>query len=187
MPKRTKANETTISVLLMEDNDDHSALIESQLRNGTAVELERVNQLSAGLERIGKGGIDAVLLDLGLLDSDGMETLEKTVRQFPNVPVVVLTTLDDETLALTAVKKGAQDYLAKENISSDLLLRSIRYAIERMANSGKSPPKEELRQRTLYFTDSEWEQIRNLAFGENRKYSDVVRTIVRDYFGLPAR
>jgi signal transduction histidine kinase len=83
------------------------------------------------LERLVSGGIDLVLLDLGLPDSQGLDTLSKVHAQAPAVPTVVLTGLDDETLALQAVRQGAQDYLVKGDFDSKVLWRVMRYAVER--------------------------------------------------------
>ena len=170
----------TLTVLLIEDNVDHSALIEGRLKDSAEVRIECVNRLTAGFAVLAKGKTDAVLLDLGLPDSEGLETLTKTVKKFPDLPIIVLTTLDDEKLAVDAVTKGAQDYLTKDNVTREILLRAVRYAVERKAQQPKA--KEELRQRTLYFSDAEWEAVRRKAFDEERKYTDVVREIVREYF-----
>lgn len=173
---------SSLSVLLIEDNADHGALIESHLNRVPNLQSERVDRLSSGLARLANGGIDAVLLDLRLPDSSGLETLTTVVQRFPDLPVIVLTTLADERLAVDAVKHGAQDYLSKDKISGEILLRAIRYGIERQAQQPKA--KEELRQRTLYFSDTEWEAVRKKAFEENRKYTDIIREIVREYFDL---
>ena len=98
---------------------------------GQGFAIEWVSRLADGLERLGRGGIDLVLLDLGLPDSQGLDTFIKAHAQAPQVPFVVLTGLADETLALTAVRQGAQDYLFKEATDPQLLLRAIRYATER--------------------------------------------------------
>ncbi len=95
------------------------------------VELEWASQLSSALERLSEGGVDLLLLDLNLPDSEGIATFERAYAFAPGVPIVVLTDLDDEEVALSTVKGGAQDYLVKGQVSQDLLLRSIRYAIER--------------------------------------------------------
>jgi PAS domain S-box-containing protein len=96
-----------------------------------AFDLERVERLDDALERLGRVGIDVVLLDLGLPDSQGMATFERTRRRVPDEPIVVISGLDDERLALEAVRSGAQDYLVKGRIEGQLLARVLRYAIER--------------------------------------------------------
>lgn len=93
--------------------------------------LECAGRLSTGLEHLAGGGIDLVLLDLSLPDSRGIDTLRRVRAQAPEVPIVVLTGLDDEVLAIEAVQTGAQDYLVKGQIDKNLLTRAIRYAIER--------------------------------------------------------
>jgi PAS domain S-box-containing protein len=84
------------------------------------------------VERLAKGGIDAVLLDLGLPDSQGISTFVKLHHQFPRTPIVVLTGLTDEELGLQAVREGAQDYLIKGKVDSQWLCRAILYAVERV-------------------------------------------------------
>jgi light-regulated signal transduction histidine kinase (bacteriophytochrome) len=93
--------------------------------------VEIADRLSAALERLGEGGIDAVLLDLALPDSQGWGTFDTIRGKAPAIPVIVLTGLGDEALALKMVKKGAQDYVAKMELNGGILPRAIRYAVER--------------------------------------------------------
>jgi two-component system, cell cycle response regulator len=95
------------------------------------MELEWAESLSSALKRLHHGGVDLLLLDLDLPDSQGMETFERAHAFAPEVPIVVLTGVDDEELALGTVQGGAQDFLVKGEASPDLLLHSIRYAVER--------------------------------------------------------
>src|SRR5204862_1143637 len=81
--------------------------------------------------RLAHSGVDVVLLDLGLPDSQGLDTFVRARRGAPNEPIVVISGLDDEQLALEAVRSGAQDYLVKGRIEGQLLARVLRYAIER--------------------------------------------------------
>jgi len=124
-----------IKVLLIEDSPGDARLIEEMLSevNGTPFDVENVSRLSDGLTRIAKGGIDAVLLDLGLPDSVGLDTFKKIQDHAPEVPIVMLTGLDDTELALEGMRMGAQDYLVKGSADGDLLARTLRYAIERKA------------------------------------------------------
>jgi PAS domain S-box-containing protein len=94
-------------------------------------ELVRVDRLEPALERLGHANVDVVLLDLGLPDSVGWATFERTRQRTANEPIVVISGLDDEELALQAVRSGAQDYLVKGRIEGQLLARVLRYAIER--------------------------------------------------------
>jgi two-component system, cell cycle sensor histidine kinase and response regulator CckA len=123
----------TLKVLLVEDNPDDALLLRRMLRNARDVrfELEHADKISAALERIAEGGLDVVLLDLSLPDSQGLDTFFKVHALAPEVPIVVLTGLDNESLAYEAVQEGAQEYLVKGKADSDFLVRSIRYAIER--------------------------------------------------------
>lgn len=122
-----------IRVLLIEDNSGDARLIREILAEvkGALFEIERVDRLSEGLQRMAAGGIDLVLLDLTLPDSIGFNTFSRAHAQDPELPIVVLTGLDDETLAIKSVKAGAQDYLVKGQIDQYLLVRAMRYAVER--------------------------------------------------------
>ncbi len=124
---------TVLKVLLIEDNAGDARLIQEMLLevDGSMFELESVDSLSTGLERLATGDIDVVLLDLGLPDSSGLDTFIKVHAQASEVAIVVLTGLDDAELAIKAVHEGAQDYLPKSQLDSELLVRSTRYAIER--------------------------------------------------------
>ncbi len=121
-----------INILLIEDSPDDAFLIQEMLAQaGREFELARADRLSTGLARLAEDGVDVVLLDLGLPDSQGLKTFVKVCAQAPDVPIVVLTGLDDEELAVEAVAQGAQDYLVKGQVEGHLLARAIRYAIER--------------------------------------------------------
>lgn len=140
-----------IKVLLIEDNPGDARLIKEMLAEAKSVsfDFEWKDNLTKGLKRLTEKGIDVVLLDLMLPDSAGAETFVKTHACAPHVPILVLTGLDDETVAIGAVKEGAQDYLIKGQIDSNLLIHAVRYAIERMRI--KEQLKEsEMRYRTLF-------------------------------------
>ena len=120
-------------VLLVEDNPGDIFLFTEALQEagGDDLSLESVNTLSLALERLSQGGIDLCLLDLGLPDSMGLETFNKACQYADDIPFVVLTGLEDEKAAVTAVRDGAQDFLVKGQIDGPSLIRTIRYAIER--------------------------------------------------------
>ena len=123
-----------IHLLLIEDNPGDAVLIREMLAEarGMSFELEWMETLSEGIERLALGGIDVVLLDLALTDSTGLETLRRLRAASPWSPVVVvLSGLNDEEISFQAVQEGAQDYLIKGQVDSSLLVRSIRYALER--------------------------------------------------------
>ncbi len=120
-------------ILLIEDNPGDVLLIREMIRDsgGEAVRLERAGRLQEGIELLRQGGIDVVLLDLALPDSEGLSTLSSVRAKSPSVPVVILTGIDDQETALEAVRQGAQDFLIKGRFDGSLLVRSARYAIER--------------------------------------------------------
>ncbi|MCK4533798.1 response regulator [bacterium] len=122
-----------IKILLIEDNPDEARLIEEMLLEVNAGDfiVECVNRLSTGLERLNEGNIDIILLDLTLPDSRGFDTFLKVQTQVPELPIIVLTNLDNEALAVKEVRKGAQDYLLKSEVTGNLLMCCIQYAIER--------------------------------------------------------
>src|ERR1043165_6870902 len=124
---------TPIRVLLVEDNPGDARLILEMLRETQDLdfELESLESLAPALARISRTGVDVVLLDLGLPDSQGLETFSRVQAHLPNDPIVVISGLDDQSVALDAVRAGAQDYLVKGRIEGQLLARVIRYAIER--------------------------------------------------------
>ncbi len=126
-------NSDTIRVLLIEDNPGDSRLIREMIVDAgdSFVQLECVDRLGTGLERLAMGGFDALLLDLSLPDSQGLATFSTAYTRAPGIATIVLTGLDDEELAVKAVRAGAQDYLVKGQVDGNLLVRSLRYAIER--------------------------------------------------------
>jgi len=122
-----------IKVLLVEDSPGDARLIREMLKEvGTGqFELAHVERLDDGLEHLAREPFDVLLLDLNLPDSVRLDTLSRACAHTSEVPIVVLTILADVALGVKAVQKGAQDYLVKEQVTPDLLARSIRYAIER--------------------------------------------------------
>jgi two-component system, cell cycle response regulator len=137
----------TIRILLIQDNSDYAVAIRRKLVKDTenAFVLNAVSNLKDALDYFLTGAPDIVLLELSLPDSEGLATFEKIQSAAPQVPIVVLTTLDQELNALRAVQKGAQDYLLKTEDEAKLLMRIIRCTLER------NRVKQELMQ--LSFTD----------------------------------
>jgi diguanylate cyclase (GGDEF)-like protein len=120
-------------VLLIEDNPGDARLIQEMLAEDpeTSFQLNCVDRLSRGLEFLAAGKTGLVLLDLSLPDSNGLDTFAKVYAHSPAVPIIVLTGNDDRTVALSAVKSGAQDYVVKGKLDRELLVRSMQYSIER--------------------------------------------------------
>ncbi len=131
-------SENRLQVLLVEDNAADARLIrevlaDAELGHAAAMpfRLLTADRLATGLARLAENGADVVLLDLSLPDSQGLNTLVSVTAQAPAVPIVVLTGLDNEEVAVRALQEGAQDYLVKGQVEGTLLVRTIRYAIER--------------------------------------------------------
>ncbi len=121
------------TVLLVEDNPNDARLIEVMLEDAGAewFDLEQVESLGQGLERVERGDIGVILLDLTLPDSRGLDTFTLMHAAAPGIPIIVLSGLDDTRMAVQAVHEGAQDFLLKGQVSAQILVRAMRYAIER--------------------------------------------------------
>lgn len=119
-------------LLLIEDDDGDIALINELLKESRdyVIEIHTTQTLAAGIETVKKNAFDIVLLDLTLPDSQGLNTF-LLFYENASIPIIVLSGLEDDELAYQAVCQGAQDYISKNNMDGRLLLRSIRYAIER--------------------------------------------------------
>lgn len=156
-----------IRVLLVEDDPDDVLLLRDMLDEASPGEfiLTQVDRLERAVATAKTEPLDVALLDLSLPDSRGLTTFHEFHEQLPEMPVVVLTGLNDETVAVGAVHGGAQDYLIKGHVDGTLLVRSIRYAIERQRASFY---RDLLNQRELFdaavsqmsdgilVTDGEW-------------------------------
>lgn len=122
-----------LKILLVEDNPADVRLLREYLSDSPTLrfELETVGWLSAALQVVAQRRFDLVLVDLSLPDCRGLATFQRLRQAAPDTPIVVLSGLDDESLAISAVREGAQDYLVKGRIEPYLLGRAIRYAVER--------------------------------------------------------
>jgi diguanylate cyclase (GGDEF)-like protein/PAS domain S-box-containing protein len=130
---RTQVPLQITRALLVEDNPGDAELVRDMLVSArtSTYEVAWVTNLAKGLAALERGGIDVVLLDLSLPDSRGLETFERVYEKAARAPIIVMTGLEDEDLAATAVRQGAQDYLSKRDLRPDTLARAIRYALER--------------------------------------------------------
>jgi DNA-binding response OmpR family regulator len=129
---------TEIRLLLVEDNEGDALLIETLIASAQAgtplrptADVQRVPRLSAALGLLARESFDVVLLDLGLPDATGLDAIRALRNAASALPIVVLTGLDDDLASLEALRVGAQDYLVKSAVTGDLVLRALRYAIER--------------------------------------------------------
>ncbi len=125
-------------VLLIEDDADYAKLVVTVLvrsrpayLNGRRFEVVCADRLSTGLERLAEGGIDIVLLDLTLPDSRGLDTFIKVHRSAPELPVVVLSCIEDDAIVARAVQEGAEDYLLKSHTHRSVLVRAVWHALGR--------------------------------------------------------
>ncbi|HTL16741.1 MAG TPA: fused response regulator/phosphatase [Patescibacteria group bacterium] len=123
----------SVKVLLIEDNPGDARLIQIMLdeEGGSLFESEWVDRLGAGLKRLSESNFGLVLADLSLPDSRGLDTFLQLHAHAPQLPIIVLSGLRDTTVAVQAVHEGAQDFLIKGQVDGQLLVRSMRYAIER--------------------------------------------------------
>ncbi len=123
----------SMRILLVEDNPGDARLVREELKEegGGTFDVSCVESLAAACESICAEHFDAVLLDLNLPDSQGVETFSRLHERAPHLPILLLTGLEDEVLGLRAVQEGAQDFLGKGEIRGNLLARSILYAVER--------------------------------------------------------
>jgi light-regulated signal transduction histidine kinase (bacteriophytochrome) len=164
----------------VEDNPGDVLLIQETLgdRQGE-FELESVERLAPALERLRTGGIHVVLLDLTLPDSAGLGTFTAVRASAPDVPIVVLTGLSDEALAVSTVRAGAQDYLVKGQVAGNLLARTMRYAIERHQVRHELESSEQQLRAAL-------EQIRILNQDLERRVADRTSELAAAYQELEA-
>ena len=123
-----------LKVLLIEDNPLDARLIQIMVAEAGAgmFVVDRVDRVTTGLQRLAEGNVELVLLDLSLPDSHGISTFEKVHTAFPKVPIIVMSGLDDQGVAVHAVHEGAQDFLVKGQVNGALLVRAMRYGLERM-------------------------------------------------------
>ena len=171
-------------LLLVEDNAGDARLLREMISEGGAhgVEWTHVETLAAAEKHLADGEVDLILLDLSLPDAQGLETLRRAKLAAPRIPVVVLSGLDDESLALEALHQGAEDYLVKGQISARELRRSMRHAVEReglkeevLAEKGSSRMAGELFQALV---ENVPDIIARLSIREDRLESRDTTTVV---------
>ncbi|MGH6973498.1 MAG: histidine kinase dimerization/phospho-acceptor domain-containing protein [Stellaceae bacterium] len=122
-----------LHILLMEDNPGDARLTQLLLEEASdfPFKLFHVTSFEQGMSAAAGGGFDIALVDLSLGDSHGIDTVRRMHQRAPQMPMIVLSGLEDETMAVAALQEGAQDYLVKGQGDGNLIKRSIRYAMER--------------------------------------------------------
>jgi Flp pilus assembly CpaE family ATPase len=130
----------TMKVLLIEDSREYADLVQTWLSPSGEITfaLSWADSLAAGLNRLRQGGVDVILLDLGLSDSDGLDTFTRTRAHALDVPLIILSAGDSESLALQTIQEGAEDYLIKSTCTRELLVRAVRYAVVRRQHTEAS-------------------------------------------------
>ena len=124
--------QSPLRIMLIEDSESYAGLLKIHLTRAiSGVRLFHEITLAGGIESLTRETADAVILDLNLPDSRGIDTFAQLQARFPHTPVIVLTGYEDEEIATLAMRLGAEDYLNKNDIDGRSLVRSIRYAIER--------------------------------------------------------
>jgi diguanylate cyclase (GGDEF)-like protein len=125
--------EAFLRILLVEDDSDQAAFTQTMLQTASAacVRLDHTTSVRGAIDRLSNQSYDVALLDLGLPDAQELEALNSLVGAAPDLPLVILTGTENDALALQAVKSGAQDYLVKGQATPEVVVRAIRYAIER--------------------------------------------------------
>lgn len=123
----------SLKVLLIEDNLAEARLLQEfiKLKKAQKFSLVHVQKLQDGINQLNSEKYDIILLDLTLPDSEGLSSIPKLIEKDPSISIIVLTNINDEELAIEAVREGVQDYLVKKQVNPDILVRSCRYAIER--------------------------------------------------------
>ncbi|HPG58805.1 MAG TPA: response regulator, partial [Candidatus Wallbacteria bacterium] len=156
-------SEKSIKILLIEDNPlDARAfnLMLSHAKSSFTFETSEASSLKEAIEMVLKQKFDVILLDLSLPDENGLSTLTKLLEHSKDVPIIVLTGIDDETLGINAVKAGAQNYLVKGQVNNKFLVRTICYATEKRYLSNEIEKK---LQKELEISEERFKHIYNMS------------------------
>jgi len=153
--------ENTIKVLFVEDNPGDTRLILEMLKEANAglFWLVHAKSLKEAFNLLKGEHFDIILLDLGLSDSFGLDTFVRLHDMVPELPIIVMTGLDDEVTGIKAVREGAQDYLVKGQVDGNLLMRSLRYAIERKRTEEEIKQLNECLEKKVKKRTAEIEQL----------------------------
>ncbi|HLF78625.1 MAG TPA: ATP-binding protein [Dehalococcoidia bacterium] len=161
-----------MQVMLVEDNPGDARLIQEMLRDVQSQNFvfQHATSLAGALAHLESESADVLLLDLGLPDSQGVDTLLRARAGAPHLPIVVLTGLDDEEMALESLQLGAQDYLVKGQMESGPLSRCIRYAVERNQVDG-------MLRETLNDLEARTQEMESFVYSVSHDLKEPLRTL----------
>ena len=145
--------ENTLTVLLIEDSPQFAQLMQHWLANmpgGAGFVLNWTDSLADGMSRLDRGGVDVILLDLGLPDCSGMETFTQARDRALKTPIVILSSADSESLALQMIQEGAEDYLVKSSCDAASLARAVRRAVVRRKSHAALAPASATLSRVIH-------------------------------------
>lgn len=142
-------NNSRLIVLLIEDNEADARFVKEMLRSEPEIHVYTVDRLASGITYLSSNPVDIILLDLGLPDSQGLNSLTDIVKVAPHLPIIVVTGQEDENIAQGSINLGAQDYVTKPIASSQLFVRILRFAYERN-RADVALKKNEAKYRHLY-------------------------------------
>jgi len=171
-----------LNILLVDDNPADARLIRESFEDSGASGLFNITEarsLTDALRETASGSCDIILLDLTLPETSGLDTFLRVHQAVPSTPIVVLTGLDDETLAANAVRAGAQDYLVKGQVDSSMLVRSIRFALERKRRAEEKNASK-LRSESMAHAKQDADELRMICASKSfREVENLVRTVAQ--------
>ena len=173
--------DTTRTLLLVEDNPGDVRLVVEMLHDsGGNMAVESVETQAAAMARLAEADVDVVLLDLGLPDSQGLETFARLRDAAPGVAIIVFTGSSDLEVAVRAVMEGAQDFLVKDRVNGEVLTRAITYAIER-----KQAEQELAESEARYRALAERSPLAIFVSRNNKKHDEIllVNAACEELFG----
>ncbi|MGA9382150.1 MAG: diguanylate cyclase [Phormidium sp.] len=185
VPEIVETDRKSLKIILVEDDLADAEFIQDILGSVKHINFQvtTVSRLNEGIKLLSGTKFDTMLLDLCLPDSKGLESISNTKAHAPDLPIIVLTALNDQKVAIEAVRQGAQDYLIKGAFQIDLLVRSMNYAIERQQIEEKlrqQVKREQLLGKILerIRQSLKLEEILNIAVAEVRQFFQTDRTVI---------
>ena len=170
--------EELIKLLLVEDDPAYQRIVNVILAKASQTvryDTEKAGSLAQALECLDKHEFDAILLDMGLPDSDGTHGIEEIRRLWAELPIIVLTGQTDEEVGLKAIKAGADDYFTKDETLQGILARTIRYTIERKKITGELREAKLRAERLQEETERANRQLQTAAEGANLMAREAIK------------